>query len=36
MGAKGARLSAGTKGARSKILSILHIILKPYPDPNAG
>ena len=25
----------GTKGARRKILSILHIILKPKPDPNA-
>ena len=25
----------GTKGTRRKILSILHINLKPNPDPNA-
>ena len=25
----------GTKGARRKILSIFHVILKPNPDPNA-
>ena len=35
MSGEGARCSMGTKGARRKILSILHIILKPNPDPNA-
>ena len=37
MGAKGAQRSTGTKGARGKILSILHpnTILKPDSDPNA-
>ena len=37
MGAKGARRSTGTKGARRKFVSILHpnTILKPNPDPNA-
>ena len=35
MGAKGARRSMVTKGARRKVLSSLHIILKPNLDRNA-
>ena len=38
MGAKGAQRSRGTKGARRKILSILHpnTNLNPNPDPNTN
>ena len=35
MSAKGARWSMGSRDAQRKVLSILHIILKPNPDPNA-
>ena len=35
MSAEGAQCSMGTKGAWRKILSILHIILKPNSDANA-